>query len=130
MVPDNVHHGVALPWLTAALEGDEPFGSWEPILASAYRIVTTPSLIHHSGGNEVVLPFLEAVRSAPAHTSIAPSLRLWQIFEEVVRSTSITGRATTDALLAALAMDQDATFYSFDRDFQRYSRLRWHIPRI
>jgi predicted nucleic acid-binding protein len=35
---------------------------------------------------------------------------------------------TTDAHLAALAIEHGATIVSFDRDFARFEGVRWTLP--
>lgn len=35
---------------------------------------------------------------------------------------------TSDAHLAALAIEHGATLLSFDRDFGRFAGLRWQLP--
>ena len=37
------------------------------------------------------------------------------------------GNLTTDAHLAALAIEHDATLVSFDRDFERFAGLRFEL---
>jgi predicted nucleic acid-binding protein len=34
----------------------------------------------------------------------------------------------TDAHLAALALEHDATVVSFDRDFGRFESVKWRLP--
>jgi predicted nucleic acid-binding protein len=40
----------------------------------------------------------------------------------------VTGPRTTDAVLAALAIEHGATLASTDRDFTRFSGLKWINP--
>lgn len=40
----------------------------------------------------------------------------------------VDANLTTDAHLAALAIEHGATLVSADRDFGRFPHLRWHNP--
>jgi predicted nucleic acid-binding protein len=43
-------------------------------------------------------------------------------------SAGTGGNLTTDALIAAHAVEHAATVHSDDRDFGRFGGLRWHNP--
>ena len=46
----------------------------------------------------------------------------------LLESTGAAGNLTTDAHLAALALEHSAELCSFDKDFARFARLRWSSP--
>ena len=46
----------------------------------------------------------------------------------LLRSAGVAGNLTTDAHLAALAIEHGATVLSFDRDFARFEGVRWTLP--
>jgi len=62
--------------------------------------------------------------SAPNTRLIEPGRRYWTIFQELLRKAQVTGKLVSDAHLAALAIEHDATFYTGDRDFRRFTGLR------
>lgn len=49
----------------------------------------------------------------------------WTIFQNLVTSVGIRGSDTTDAYLAALAMEHDCEWWTTDRGFRRFPNLRW-----
>ena len=61
------------------------------------------------------------VRPTPLHLSVIAGL---------LKSTGTGGHLTNDAHLAALALEHDALVMTFDRDFQRFSGVRWAPPRF
>ena len=66
--------------------------------------------------------------SAPRHpftVSVAPGPRHWEIFEGLVVGHGISGSDSTDAYLAALAMEHGCEWWSTDEGFARFDRLRW-----
>ena len=52
----------------------------------------------------------------------------WTRFRTLVESSGLAGNLTTDAHLAALTMEYDATLYSTDNDFTRFASLRVQNP--
>jgi len=57
-----------------------------------------------------------------------PGERHAEILGQLLRSAGTAGNLTTDAHLAALAIEHGATVLSFDRDFARFEGLRWTMP--
>jgi uncharacterized protein len=47
-----------------------------------------------------------------------------------VHEGQIAGPLVPDAALAAIALEHGATLYTTDRDFSRFSMLRWTNPLI
>ena len=50
------------------------------------------------------------------------------ILEKLVSGYGATGPLVTDAVMAALAMEQAAVLASTDQDFRRFPDLRWLNP--
>jgi hypothetical protein len=46
----------------------------------------------------------------------------------LLRSAGTAGNLTTDAHLAALAIEHGATVLTFDRDFARFEGVLWTVP--
>lgn len=57
-----------------------------------------------------------------------PGERYWDIFCTLMKDGQVAGPLVMDAALAALAMEHGATLYSADRDFLRFSGLKWKNP--
>jgi len=57
-----------------------------------------------------------------------PGERHAEILAQLLRSAGTAGNLTTDAHLAALAIEHGATILSFDRDFARFAGVRWTMP--
>jgi toxin-antitoxin system PIN domain toxin len=51
-----------------------------------------------------------------------------EILGRLLRSAGTAGNLTTDAHLAALAIEHGATIVSFDRDFARFAGVNWTLP--
>lgn len=57
-----------------------------------------------------------------------PGERHALILGQLLRSAGAAGNLTTDAHLAALAIEHGATILTFDRDFARFEGVRWTLP--
>ena len=64
-------------------------------------------------------PRARILRETDRHSAVIGSL---------LRAAGTAGNLTTDAHLAALAIEHEATVLSFDRDFARFPGVRWRIP--
>jgi toxin-antitoxin system PIN domain toxin len=57
-----------------------------------------------------------------------PGERHAEILGRLLKSAGAAGNLTTDAHLAALAIEHGATVLSFDRDFARFEGVQWTLP--
>lgn len=64
----------------------------------------------------------------PVAGILEPGERHWEILRAVMRDGKAVGPLVMDAVLAALAIEHGATLYSADRDFARFSGLKWIDP--
>ena len=121
------HHGAALRWLEAAAGSPEAVGVPEMVLLAFIRVTTGAAMgdgrITPARAFEVVA----SIRRMPSYQPLTEGPRHWPLFEQTVRQRGISGPATTDAYLAAFALEHDATFVTFDRGFQRFPGLRLQI---
>lgn len=115
-------------WLEAALSGPEPVGIAEQVLASAARLVTNHRMYRDPSTPAAALSFCEALLSAPAGMRVRAGERHWGIFRHLVSDHGLRGNDVPDAYLAALALEQNATWVTTDRGFARYQGLRLLDP--
>ncbi|MHB8275600.1 MAG: PIN domain-containing protein [Dermatophilaceae bacterium] len=59
---------------------------------------------------------------------VRPGERHWGIFHDLVSAHGLRGNDIPDACLAALALEQGATWVTTDRGFARYQGLRLLDP--
>jgi uncharacterized protein len=74
------------------------------------------------------LAVIDGWMNAGPVTMLEPTERHWGIFKELVGAAGVAGNLTSDAHLAALAIEHGATLCSTDRDFGRFTGLRWRNP--
>ena len=61
---------------------------------------------------------------------VHPTERHCEVLGRLLNAAGAPGNLTTDAHLAALAIEHDATIVTFDRDFALFSDVRWEHPGI
>ena len=125
---DDPRHREYSTWLGAAVNGDRPFGLSSLVASAFLRIVTHPKVLAKPLDIEQALNVIEPLRSAPAVVPMDPGPRHWDIFANLCRRVSARGNIVPDAYLAALAIENDAEWYSADRGFARFPGLRHHHP--
>jgi toxin-antitoxin system PIN domain toxin len=64
----------------------------------------------------------------PQAQVVHPGERHAETLGRLLKSAGTAGNLTTDAHLAALAIEHGATVLSFDRDFARFEGVRWTLP--
>lgn len=121
-------HTAAKAWWEDLLNGKTPVGlSWLAI-SGFLRLMTHPRVLAQP------LPVVQAttlVRSwlvqAPVRM-LQPGSKFPEIFLRQLEQVGTAGNLTTDAQLAALAIEHQAELHSNDADFSRFTGLRWVNP--
>lgn len=117
-------------WLEGRLTGNEVFGVSELVLSAFLRLVTNHRIFASPTPVETALEFCDAVREAPAAVIITPGSRHWAIFAGLCATTPARGNVVPDAYLAALAIENGATFATRDRGFARFAGVRLLDPLV
>ena len=120
---DSPHHRPARRWLEDALSGPTPVGlAWIVILAFL-RLTTRPGILRRPLTPERALDFVEEWLSQPYVEPVTPGENHWAVLRSLVRATGTAGNLTSDAHLAALAIERGGTVCSTDGDFRRFPGL-------
>jgi toxin-antitoxin system PIN domain toxin len=124
----TAHHERSRAWLDAALAGAEAVGfAWAALLAFI-RIGTNPSILPAPLGVDEATGQVETWLTGPAAVMAHPTSRHASVLRGLLRDTGTGGNLTTDAHLAALAIEHGADIVSFDRDFGRFPGVRHRLP--
>jgi hypothetical protein len=126
--PESPDHERYRRWLEDARRGMEPLGLSDVVLSGFLRVVTHPRVFNEPTPIVTALEFADRLRASPAALAVAPGERHWSIFSDLCRRVGATGNVVPDAFLAALAMEQSATWVTADRSFGRFPGLRWIHP--
>jgi toxin-antitoxin system PIN domain toxin len=124
----SAHHDPARSWLDAALAGTEAVGlAWIALLAFI-RIGTNASILPHPMTADEATGQVETWLGAPAAVVAQPTPRHASLLRGLLRDSGTAGNLTTDAHLAALAVEHGADIVSYDRDFARFPGVRHRLP--
>lgn len=123
---DAPRHARARAWLEGELSGQTEVGlAWIVVLAFL-RIVTRPGILARPLAPEVALGVVDGWFQQPYVASVSPGPNHWPLVRQIISATGTAGNLTTDAHLAAMALERGCALYSCDYDFRRYPGLK-HI---
>ena len=121
-------HPDARDWLERTLSSTEPVGlAWVVILAFL-RITTRGDIFERPLSAEQALGYVDEWLGRPFVDPVAPAGKHWEILRNLLHLSGTAGNLTSDAHLAALAMENGATVYSADNDFRRFAGLKHVNP--
>lgn len=121
-------HDRVRSWLTAALRSREPLGIPSVVASGFLRVVTHPRVFVEPTPTPIALAVLDAVLASPSATIVHPGARHWSIFRELTESIAARGNDVPDVYLAALAIEERATWVTSDHGFERFPDLRIQYP--
>lgn len=125
---DSPRHGMAKGWWTQIMNGDEAVGlPWVTILGFI-RIGGHPGILAHPLPAATLCGHARSWLAQPAVSILEPGPRHAEVLFSLLEGLGVSGNLTTDAHLAALAIEHQAELYSSDADFSRFPGLRWRNP--
>lgn len=125
---DAVQHTRARQWLDSLFSGDEPVALPWIVLLGFLRISTSPRVFNRPLTGEQAIAIVDAWLDQPGAIALSPGEAHWSILRGLLSESSGLGAATTDAHLAAMAIEHGAELCSADGDFRRFAGLRWRNP--
>jgi uncharacterized protein len=125
---DSPDHKQAKAWLEAAVSGTETVGLPWIVLLAFLRLTTRPSVFQKPLRMDAAFDLIEAWLRQPSVTVPEPTKRHMQTMRDLMGPLGTGGNLTSDAYLAALAIEHGAELCSTDNDFGRFRRLRWRNP--
>jgi toxin-antitoxin system PIN domain toxin len=92
------------------------------------RLTTRAAAFTNPLTSEEALDAVDGWLTQPAVTVVHPTSRHPTILRELLKDLGTAGTLTTDAHLAALAIEHGAVLCSHDGDFARFPGLQWEDP--
>jgi uncharacterized protein len=121
-------HQAARAWWEGLLNGTRPVGlSWAAMLGFI-RITTHRQILANPLPVATACAHARAWLAQPYVAVVDPGARHAEILFGLLESVGTAGNLTTDAHLAALAIEHQAELHSTDADFARFAGLRWINP--
>ncbi len=125
---DAPQHAPARDWLEARLGGDETIGlSWVVVLGFL-RLVTSGRVFETPIPASRAMALIDEWLAHPNVELIVPGEHHWSILRALLAESGSAGNLSTDAHLAALAIEHGAELESADADFARFRGVRWSNP--
>lgn len=125
---DAPMHRKAKSWLEAVISGTETVGLPWNVLLAFLRLTTRSGLFQKPLPVKSAFDLVDAWLKQPAVTVIEPTARHLTTLRDLILPLGTGGNLTSDAHLAALAIEHGAQLCSADNDFARFGRLRWRNP--
>jgi uncharacterized protein len=123
--PQNV---AVAAWLERLFGSPDMIGlPWQAVWAFL-RISTDRRTPVHQKTPAEVFQIVRSWLAQPGVVLVQPGPRHFEILERLVVEGQAAGLLVSDAVLAALAIENGATLASTDRDFSRFSGLLWVNP--
>lgn len=121
-------HEEARSWLDAALSGSATVGfAWLPLLAFL-RLSTKPGLFPSPLTVDQALDRVRRWLEHPTSIVLEPTARHLGVLAGLLTEVGSGGNLTSDAHLAAVAVEHGATVVSYDNDFDRFRGVTWRTP--
>ena len=123
-----VRHEPARAWVEERLSGTETFAFAWVVLLAFIRLTTSSRVFDSPLTTQEALDLVESWLAQPCSTVVHPTTRHVSVLRELLEPLGSAGNLTTDAHLAALAIEHGAELCSADTDFSRFAGLRWANP--
>ena len=125
---DTPHHQKAKKWLEKSLSEDEPLGFAWIVILGFLRIVTNGRIMPRPLLSDTAAEIIDEWLGQPSAVLVIPTDKHWSILKELILHLGTAANLTSDAHLAALAIEHGARLYSTDNDFSRFPNVRWTNP--
>lgn len=125
---DAPHHAEAKRWWEGLLNSDTPVAlPWVSVLGFI-RLMTHRAVLMTPIAPAQAVAHARGWMARPNVEPLDPGVRHLDILHRLLTEIGVGGNLTTDAHLAALAIEHEAELYSNDTDFGRFPGLRWRNP--
>jgi toxin-antitoxin system PIN domain toxin len=125
---DSPLHPAARRWWEQTLGGPEAVGlAWISLIAFV-RITTHERIFQNPLPVATAITHVKSWMAVPNVRILTPGDSHGRLLFDFLERTGTAGNLTTDAHLAALAMEYQATLATTDKDFSRFPGLKWINP--
>ena len=121
-------HDPARRWWEDQVNGPISVGIPWVVTTGFIRLMTSSKVLDRPATPAQAIDFVTEWFQFPHVTPINPGADHLTRVRRILVATGVGGNLTTDAHIAALAMEYQAEVHSNDRDFGRFPGLRWHDP--
>ena len=124
-------HHLALDRIQQCWGGDQPWMIPWPCLHEFYSVVTHPKVQKPPSTIGQTITQIETWMESPTLVISSESGQYWSTLRSILESGRITGSMVYDAKIAAICLSAGVTtFWTADRDFSRFPKLRCENPLV
>lgn len=125
---DDERHDACRGWLDQQLSsGSGVAFTWASLLAFL-RLTTHPSIFPTPLRAEAALGIVRSWLDSPNALLVQETARHLEVLEGLLLATGMGGNLTSDAHLAAIAIEHRAIVRTYDSDFGRFPGVQWAPP--
>lgn len=121
-------HDQAHPWVQELFSGSGTVALSWTVMLGFVRLTTRPQVMQAPLTADEALDIVDGWLACPNVVVVHPTDRHAAVLRELLGPLGTAGNLTTDAHLAALAIEHGAELCSCDADFSRFPGLRWRDP--
>jgi toxin-antitoxin system PIN domain toxin len=125
---DLPQHRAARHWLETTFSGRETVGLPWVVLLAFLRLSTNARVFEQPLTVAAATGYVEEWLALPPVHALAPGDAHWSILRNLLADAGTGGNLTTDAHIAALALERGCTVCSTDHDFKRFPGVRHVNP--
>jgi uncharacterized protein len=125
---DSTQHRAARTWLEATISAGEAVALPWVVLLGFLRLATSRQVFANPMTVADALEVIDGWLGRPNVVSLSPGKDHWRILRLLVAQSGSAGNLTTDAHLAALAIEHGCQLCSTDADFARFPQFDWVNP--
>ncbi len=120
---ESPRHGPSREWVGSLIDGPEPFAVPDAVALGFVRIATNPRVYARPSSVSEAWQFLDEVLASRFAVRAAAGERVLAQMRTLMEATGVIAAQTTDAYIAAVALEMGATLVSADRGFSRFPGL-------
>jgi hypothetical protein len=125
---DHPQHEACRGWLDRSLSAGGPVAFTWSVLLAFLRLATKPGVFPDPWPVDEAVALVRAWMEHPGSVLLEPTARHLDVLAGLLAIVGTGGNLTTDAHLAALALEHHATIVTYDNDFGRFPGVRWLTP--
>lgn len=122
------NHVKSARWWEDVVNSGTVAGVCWPVFQGFVRLLTNRQIVTEPYRAGELFTIAGAWWSRPNVRLLAPTSETYRIFRELMEVHDLSGAASTDALIAAHAIEHDAVLATNDTDFLRFPGLRVENP--
>lgn len=123
-------HAKAKAWWEDTLNGNTPVAIPWISISGFIRLMTHPRVLAQPMEINLAISHVRSWLAQPPVRILHPGSKFESLFLDSLSTLGSGGNLTTDAQLAALAVEHQAELHSCDSDFSRFAGLRWRNPLV